>query len=359
MGEQSRQGTMLKLLSFFTLLSFCSINCVGANIRLTPLENFIQDLVRTWKLLSPTIIFNGELPLLCWDYDWVLCLKKDGSTKELAETLTTIHRNRKQDGIIFVGTHKDLLIQLTQLAPTFFQTDLLAFMPLNAQNLIKLRLDTNIIFYDKVSHTEYRLEDSFAVKGGPAITLNLGIWNKDNGIKFHRSISRWGRRTDLEGTVFVNALFEMGNWASLVKDANGKIIGSTGFQQEPLFYIANGVNLTIKIEEHQRSEIGGKLLENGTWTGNLGRIQRGEIDVNAIGYGLNFQRATQLDFPVQTIRQGTMLIAGRPEGSAPNMWVYVRVFGILQWVFFLTLFVIMALGLTLIALWLERRAAAH
>ena len=220
-------------------------------------------------------------------------------------------------------------------------------MPKSTHKILKLRLDSNIIFYEELKQTEYELLDIFAVKGGLPITLNLGKWGIDSGIRFQISMNRWKRRTDLHGAPFVNGLFSKGNWADLIKDDNGTIIGTTGFFQEQLLYIIGGLNLTLKTVEYPKSA-GRKLLANGTWEGSYGMVQRGEIDVDATGIGYNLQRASLLDFTIPSHSAASTLIAGRPEGMALDMWVYVRVFGVLQWSIFIVLIILLAMALSLI-----------
>ena len=142
------------LLVFVLWTTTCSNNCVRANVTSIHLENFINDLVRTWKLLLPTIIFEDEIPPLCWEHERMLCVKNDGTATDLAEILTIIHRNRKQDGIIFVGSHEQLLMEVAKLVPSFFRSECPAFMPKITQTLMKLRLDSNIIFYEEVTPTQ-------------------------------------------------------------------------------------------------------------------------------------------------------------------------------------------------------------
>ena len=337
------------LLLFVLWTTTCSNNCVRANITSIHLENFINDLVRTWKLLLPTIIFEDEIPPLCWEHERMLCVKNDGTAKNLAEILTIIHRNRKQDGIIFVGNHEQLLMEVAKLVPSFFRSECPAFMPKNSQSLMKLRLDSNIIFFEEVTQTEYKLEDSFAVKGGPTITLDFGKWEEESGIKLQMSMNRWERRTDLKGAIFVNGLFSKGNWAGMIKDDNGTIIGTTGYYQEMLLYILSGLNVNLKYREYPKKlNKERKLLANGTWQGPFGMMQRGEIDVDAIGIGINLPRTSLFDYPIPLHRSVSTLVAGRPEGIAPNMWVYVRVFGVSQWSVFLALSIIMVITLSLI-----------
>ena len=90
------------------------------------------------------------------------------------------------------------------------------------------------------------------------------------------------------------------------------------------------------------------LLENGSWIGVMGLIQRKEVDVLSMGIGINLHYSAIVEFPFPTYRQPITLIAAMPKGAAPNMWVYVRVFGIYQWMIFLMLLNCLGIALSLL-----------
>ena len=133
------------------LFWICSNNIVGAEIlEDSTLEYFINDLVKAWKLLLPTVILmKDEMPDLCWKTEKILCLTNDGNPSDLAIHLAKIHKERKQDGLIFVGNqvHEKLIKQVAQLVPSLFLSECPVFMPKSMQNRMNLRLDSNIIFY--------------------------------------------------------------------------------------------------------------------------------------------------------------------------------------------------------------------
>ena len=315
-----------------------------------PKDLFIIDIITTWKLLSPTIIFQDEIPSFCWTHAMILCVAHDShdrKLKELAEHLNRIHRDRKQDGVIFVGSQvpEHLLTQMVNIKTTFFSSQCPVFMPKDGYNHLNLRLDSNVIFYDKLDEGEYELLDIFAVKGGTPITLSLGRWDTDNGMRFEMSKNRWERRTDLEGAVFVNGLYSKGKWANLIRDQKGNIVGSEGFMQEKLFYFTDRLNMTMKTVEYKNKR---KLLRNGTWEGPFGMIQRGEIDVDSVGIGINIQRLSIIDFPIQTQEVPVIFIVQRPQGTATDVWVYIKVFGGLQWLIYITSLALIVFGLSLI-----------
>ena len=314
------------------------------------IETFIVDIIGKWKLLSPTIIFQDEMPTICMQLQWSLCLKDDMSTTELAEHLGTIFKSRKQDGIIFVGGqgHKKLLKQLSEVSKSIFSSNSPVFMPTDYTNEIHLRLDSNVVFYKEEAVGTYNVIDKFAVKDGPIIIEDLGYWNSGEGLILHKSINRWNRRSDLKGTSFQNGLFQNGQGAQFIKDTNGKIIGSNGWFQDMLFYITDKLNLTVEtVEAKKEAAI---LLENGTWTGYIGLLQRKEVDVLSLGLVIDLRSPRDvIDYPIATHRTAITLISAIPKGTAPNMWVYIRVFGVYQWIIFITILTMISLAFTLLS----------
>ena len=143
-------------------------------------EAFIEDVIGTWQLQSPTVIAVDDLPKICMNHHGLLCLSnnQEQDPDELANHLTSIHQHRKQDGLLLVGNHgnENLLKLLSEVAPSLFIANYPLFMPLSNQNDIQLRLDSNIIFYGDNHNGGYKLYDIFAVKGGSAIKLEFGYW---------------------------------------------------------------------------------------------------------------------------------------------------------------------------------------
>ena len=103
-------------------------------------DQFIRDIMVLWKLRAPTLIVQGDLPQLC-KTDWVLCLPSEGwVSEELAEQLATIHMQRKQDGVIFVGKegHEKLLEH--PAVKDMWTSNCPNFMPTSYRDSIKLRI---------------------------------------------------------------------------------------------------------------------------------------------------------------------------------------------------------------------------
>ena len=316
--------------------------------KINQVDAFIEDIIETLQFRSPTIIVNDEIPNICITYQWLLCLSDDQDDSELSNHLASIHHHRKQDGMIFIGFqgHEKILQQLTDAGSTILTSNYPVFIPITYQNEIGLRLDSNIIFYKNIGIASFQLYDVFAVKGGPSIKVDFGKWNYENRFNLTKSMNRWERRNDLQGTRFLNCFARNLPGSEFIKDKAGNIIGSKGWYQDILFYITDRLNLTIETIEAQWVN---KLLDNGSWTGQIGFLQRQEADVVTTSLGITLQRNNFIDFPIQIIYGTLGLAAILPiKGTSPNMWVYIRVFGIYQWMIFIIFLILIVMGLIVI-----------
>ena len=266
-----------------TLCMFSVFNTVNCN---TPTE-FLTDLLTTFHLKSPTLIFGDEeVPELCFTNHHVLCLQYVEDEKEataLLGHLDLLQQGRSQDAMIFVGGNKikKLIEMISHSEQSMYRSPSPVFMPIEHQSDFHLSLDSNIIFF-KGNNSLYTLTDQYAVKGDNQISQKIGIWTKDFGMKMLESIHRWNRRRDLQGSVIVNTLAYYKNWAEPVYDGQGGLVGSQALIPDRLYAVADSLNLSIDTKLTPDGQFG-KLLENGSWTGCVGMVVRGEADVCTIG----------------------------------------------------------------------------
>ena len=68
------------------------------------MDVFIYDLVSTFQLTSPTILFDNddEIPEICYDSQWVLCLSSNQHERDLKVLSDYRESNRESEGI---GVH--------------------------------------------------------------------------------------------------------------------------------------------------------------------------------------------------------------------------------------------------------------
>ena len=128
------------------LLSSAIISLITAA---PPLDVFLSDIIEEWQLHLPTIVGGEDLPAFCMMHKRVLCLTNNRGIDELGAHVALLHLNGGQDGVVFLGTgeQQQLEQKVTKLAPTFWRSNCPVFMPLGYLNEIRLRLDSNIIFY--------------------------------------------------------------------------------------------------------------------------------------------------------------------------------------------------------------------
>ena len=251
---------------------------------------------------------------------------------ELAEHISMLYLQRRNDGLFFVGTKiiQEWLQHVTLQTPSLFRSNCPVFMPREYSNMIELRLDSNIIFYEKDTNYVYNLIDVFAVNGENPISIEIGSWEYGYGVHINKRRNRWERRSDLMGATFSNTLWENAGWADFIYDDNGTIIGSKGWFQEMLFYVVSNLNLTIQTVKKK-----GFCFE---------MLEKGLTDVCIGGMAI----MVDVDYPIAVDRQAQTLIAGVPTGTAPDAWVYVDVFDVMQWFTLFSLLVIISIILLLI-----------
>ena len=270
------RGTMKKL-SYLILLLQILKGIHGED----HFEGFLDDLIKEWNLQSPTIVVHAGPPDICLTSQWVLCIFCKMDSTELAGHLANVERGSMQDSLIFGPgqSHGQLLAYIEHVDPFMFRLNTPVFMPLEYSDRIELRLDSNVVFYKEEKPGTYKLLDKFAVKGGTPIVIDLGKWDSSYGMRLHNYKNRWDRRTDLNGAKMVNNLGSYGNFfAKIIRDKSGKVVGSEGELQNIIFYIAEKLNAKIETTEFKLRGRW-KMLENGSWTGGVGVLQRREADI--------------------------------------------------------------------------------
>lgn len=256
----------------------------------------------------------------------IVFLGLKGNKNAFADFITFLYINRKLNSLIFLDnhSHQDLLIYLQFVNMDMFTSDSPIFLPNEYSAKIELRLDNNIVFYKSSINGSYSLIDRYTVNGGPEMVMEIGTWDK-NGVTLTKKMNRWDRRTNLMGSKFVNTLYEneVGG-AFFVYGKNGTIIGSRGHYQDQLFYILEGLNVTIET----RSE--SEELEGAADCYDF--ILHKLTDICSGGY---------IDYPCDNCYQkhiitkrpaGRTLLAGVPQTNTLDPWAYVEVFGLTQWI---------------------------
>ena len=114
---------------------------------------FLNEILSTFKLTAPTILYDSQqsdkIPEICRNHQWALCLDQTDEQNELALHLAMLYKQRKQDSVIFLGNHEELVRLIAALEPSMFRSNSMIFMPVKLSDEIELKLDSNIIFFEK------------------------------------------------------------------------------------------------------------------------------------------------------------------------------------------------------------------
>ena len=104
----------------FEICSFAN----GAEV-FDPMEIFVEDIVKTWRLRLPTIVLREKPLNLCRNYTTMHCVINDVNSRELAQHLSSLHCGKKQDGLILAGTngHEELVSEISENAPTILRSN--------------------------------------------------------------------------------------------------------------------------------------------------------------------------------------------------------------------------------------------
>ena len=312
-------------------------------------------MIATFELAAPTIIIADDVPELCLSTQWVLCLKTStNDVAEIAKHLEILFMTRKQDAIIF--TEKDDMGELIkEISPSLFHSPLPVFMPIEYASHIRLRLDSNTLFYKVVGAQQFMLVDIFTVKDGKPIMQDLGSWKEGSGLQLFLSKNRWNRRTDLDGAEVIETLSYYKNYGE-PKYENGSLIGSAGLYPDILHTFADILNLKITTILPYDGVPFGKQYQNGSWNGNVGMLTKKFADVATVALAWTLQRDTAIEYVdvLYVPRGGYTLIGQKSRIKALDMWVYIGVFGLQQWTIIVTTILSIMLTMFLITILVYR-----
>ena len=256
----------------------------------------------------------------------------------MADYIAMLYYERNQDSIFFIGTdtHKDLLKHLEPLVPDMFRSDCPIFMPSEYSRTVELRLDNNIIMYEKQKDKSFHLIDKFAVLGGSApIALELGLWDESSGVQLQNQVNRWDRRNDLMGAKFINTHWANGKLASFIYNSKGNIIGSKGLFQDQLFYITNSLNVTVETRNETLVSCAKLLRQQAATKEHLTDVCSGGLAKVA---GSNFN---EYRLPI-TMQDSYTLFARVPTERNMDMWAYLAIFDLPQWSVFVSALIIIS-----------------
>ena len=65
------------------------------------MNGFLSDLILSFRLISPTIVYHGDAPEICFTKNWVLCLNQENVQAELFKGEGTKTLGQKRSALSF------------------------------------------------------------------------------------------------------------------------------------------------------------------------------------------------------------------------------------------------------------------
>ena len=351
-------------------VAFISFACANE----LPLD-FVDDFVGHFGMTDVTFVFGEDnMPFASEIFlnlsNIVSCKLINYSGPEFiteaVNAIMDVEITSSNSAIFFIGN--DQLPLLSEVdALDFFKKDIICMIDYRLISVsLKWRLDTKVFFYDVKSMNDVAVSEKYAIKGGQPIVRVVCSWtseigfrgiennlnnvNDARGVYISESLKRtfWSSlRSDLMGVTLVNAALEFPREVYFVRDANGNIIGSTGYLQEILQALQVALNFTVVTTTPADGKYGALGADNKTWNGMIGLLDRKDADIVTSPMARTMARSMVADFTFPVSQDRLTLIAKQRSSALPNIWVYLSVFSPFAWLCIATLLILTGIILTL------------
>ena len=229
---------------------------------------------------------------------------------------------------IFVteDNHKDLLGEVSS-KPMSFTRSRVWVMPLKYASKLPLRLDSNIMFYEKTSPSGFTVYEAYAIKGGTPITSELYEWTGEEIIRDEQipsPVNLLEKRSDLGGIVMNIA------WLNWVRRETG-IFGRVA---DIMSDIQSQLNFTFNTIPPTQNAYGFKM-ENGTWNGLVGMLVDKKIDMTSgkatHSFMMTQERTSVVDYLWPDDLVKITLLASKSSKPRIDVLGYMHVFPVAVW----------------------------
>ena len=295
-----------------------------------PIQFFLH-LSKLINLHNTTLIMTNEeqipLQFCSGAYFPITCQHYDATdSNEIADQLQseTVECNP-----IFIseGNHINLMTKLKE-NQLLFTWSRVWIIPMFYSNVVPLRLDNNIIFYEKTGYRGYNIHEKYnsgnIVRSETASSVFLE-WSKGQGNyeRLKMPINALDRRSNMHQAIIKYSY-------SRTKAKNGKILIKEGIHNDVLSALQARLNFTVKHEVPEKWNYG-KQVKNGTWNGVIGEVMRGKIDLLG-SLMISHARREAVDFSWINIDEDKITLLSS-KSSIPKLDVlaYLTVFSGIAW----------------------------
>jgi hypothetical protein len=225
-----------------------------------------------------------------------------------------------------------------------FHSGVSVFVPESTDIYFSLYLNTRLFFYKEMDSNFVMLE-RYAIRGGPIITQEIGLWSRTT----HKTIkinNIWERRSNLRGVKFRCATIEIPLMSKLTYDQNKNSTHGTGYFLEPFNMLKPNLNFTVDFYTSPDGLFGMEI--NGSWNGLIGMLISDVVDIVTTATTSTLARREVVDFSITLMEEEITLIAHESKKQEIQVSVYMDIFPIISWCICGAMILTVSLGFLLI-----------
>ncbi|KAJ9587754.1 hypothetical protein L9F63_018826 [Diploptera punctata] len=172
------------------------------------------------------------------------------------------------------------------------------------------------------------LSEIYRVSSSQSLQFNrFGNWSQSLGLSVP-SCGLYARRGNLNGYTLKTGLkIEHTDRGQHDTEMNSF---STDFFLEYWRYLEKEINFTTEYHYPPDNAYGGKL-ENGTWTGVIGMLKSGQVEISNVAFEMTAERSEAVDFTLPLYNVRTGMIIRKPSSVALPWNAYLKPFSFKLW----------------------------
>ncbi|XP_063446900.1 glutamate receptor ionotropic, delta-1-like [Mytilus trossulus] len=165
-------------------------------------------------------------------------------------------------------------------------------------------------------------------KGGTDSLHHMGKWTTGNGLQLNDGVLFGNEFTNFGGKVLTVATLQVEPFIYI--ENNNNVTTYTGFCFDILNEMAKRFNFSYKVVQPPDGQYGGPK-EDGTWTGMVGMIMRGEIDIAAAPFTITCIRESVIDFTVPIMEDGVGILTKKITEEPYKLFKTLKPFTLKVW----------------------------